>query len=472
MPQPMIDADAIVIGAGLAGLVATAELVAAGRRVILLEQEPEASFGGQAWWSSPEVAIDRDLVRNEVVARDREFDNDFSKDAQNTAIRQARHYLGDKLIRVAAPHKLLDPKAGPLIAVKLHILTRKSLGGIETDLDGQVLAPDGSRISGLFAAGEASGFGGGVAPARPGRSSCTARSSPLGRLRALTPLEGTMHATEERLPDSSVMARLRAAMPVLGPSERRVAQAILARPAAVTEWSTAELAHAAETSPATVVRACQTLGFRGFQHLRLEIARAAPSELDAGPGAHPLTRVFADAADAIAIGRDSVDVASVDAAVDAIARARRLVLVGTGFSAPPLQDAAMRFATIGRPVEAPSDVLGQQFAAHSLTAGDVCLTVSYSGANTHTLSACRAAKEGGADVIAVTSFARSPLTQLADIALVTGPLTRAHDVDPFLSRLSHLLVLHTLHTALLARTTGPDFAQMRDVVAEALVQDE
>ena len=110
---------------------------------------------------SPDVTIDRDRVRLEVEARDRELDNDFTKDAQINAIRQARHYRGDKLIRVASPHRLLDPKAGPLIAVKLHILTRKSLGGIETDLHGRALGADGTPIPGLYAAGEASGFGGG-----------------------------------------------------------------------------------------------------------------------------------------------------------------------------------------------------------------------------------------------------------------------------------------------------------------------
>jgi predicted oxidoreductase len=110
---------------------------------------------------SPDVAIDAARVRREVEGRDRELDNDFTKDAQITAIRQARHYRGDKLIRVARPHKLLDPAAGPLIAVKLHILTRKSLGGIETDLDGRALRRGGEPIPGLFAAGEASGFGGG-----------------------------------------------------------------------------------------------------------------------------------------------------------------------------------------------------------------------------------------------------------------------------------------------------------------------
>jgi len=110
---------------------------------------------------SPEVTIDEALVRREVDGRDRQLDNDFSKDSQINAIRQARHYRGDKLIRVAPPHKLLDSSAGPLIAVKLHILTRKSLGGIETNLDGAALDSTGTVIPGLFAAGEASGFGGG-----------------------------------------------------------------------------------------------------------------------------------------------------------------------------------------------------------------------------------------------------------------------------------------------------------------------
>ena len=280
-----------------------------------------------------------------------------------------------------------------------------------------------------------------------------------------------IHDLTPRTSDGTVLLRVRAALPLLGPSERRVAQVILDRPEAVTEWSTAELATTAGTSTATVVRACQNLGFRGFQHLRLEVARAAPSEGAPALDAHPLARIFADAADAISLSRASVDLAGIDAAVEVLAVARRLVLVGTGFSAPPLQDAAMRFATLGRPVEAPSDVLGQQFAARSLTGADACLTVSYSGANAHTLRACRAAKEGGATLIAVTSFARSPLTQLADISLVTGPVTRTHDVDPFLSRLSHLLVLHTLHTALQARPGSTATAPMREVVAEALIDE-
>ena len=221
-----MDADVIVVGAGLAGLVAAGELADAGRRVIVLDQEPEASLGGQAFWSfgglflvdTPEqrrlgirdsaalamqdwmgsagfdraedywprrwaeayvrfaagekrrwlhglgVAplIDAVALEATVRARDRQVENPFGKDAQVTAIRGARAYLADRLVRVARPHPILDPAAGPLVAVRLWILTRKTLGGLETDLQGRVLRADGQPLPGLYAAGEAAGFGGGM----------------------------------------------------------------------------------------------------------------------------------------------------------------------------------------------------------------------------------------------------------------------------------------------------------------------
>ncbi|WP_217994032.1 FAD-binding protein [Lentibacillus sp. CBA3610] len=105
--------------------------------------------------------LDIEHVKRQVQARDREMDNKFTKDLQITAMRGARTYFGDKLIRVAAPHKMLDRKNGPLIAVRLHILSRKTLGGLQTDLSGRVLNEQGAAIPGLYAAGEVSGFGGG-----------------------------------------------------------------------------------------------------------------------------------------------------------------------------------------------------------------------------------------------------------------------------------------------------------------------
>jgi uncharacterized protein len=108
-----------------------------------------------------ERLLDVAAVEREVCARDREIDNAFTKDAQVTAIRGARNYLGDKLLRVAKPHRLLDPAAGPLIAVRLWILTRKTLGGLQTDLSARVLKADGTALGNVFAAGEVAGFGGG-----------------------------------------------------------------------------------------------------------------------------------------------------------------------------------------------------------------------------------------------------------------------------------------------------------------------
>ncbi|MFF1958850.1 FAD-binding dehydrogenase [Streptomyces sp. NPDC058220] len=105
--------------------------------------------------------IDEAALRRDITARDREIANPFTKDLQITAIRGARKYLGDKLIRTAAPHRILDPGAGPLIAVRLNILTRKSLGGLETDLSSRVLTEAGDPLPGVYAAGEAAGFGGG-----------------------------------------------------------------------------------------------------------------------------------------------------------------------------------------------------------------------------------------------------------------------------------------------------------------------
>jgi uncharacterized protein len=124
------------------------------RDLATLVKRMNALVGGE-----PLLTLER--VAREIAARDRQLDNPYGKDMQIAAIRAARRYLGDRLIRTARPHKLLDPAAGPLIAVRLNILTRKTLGGLQTDLDSRVIGADGAPVPGLFAAGEVAGFGGG-----------------------------------------------------------------------------------------------------------------------------------------------------------------------------------------------------------------------------------------------------------------------------------------------------------------------
>jgi predicted oxidoreductase len=110
---------------------------------------------------TPDTPLDYERVRSVVESRDREMTNKFTKDLQVVAMRAARAYKPDRIARIASPHRILDPKAGPLVAVKLHLLTRKTLGGLETDLSSRVLRADGSVFDGLYAAGEVAGFGGG-----------------------------------------------------------------------------------------------------------------------------------------------------------------------------------------------------------------------------------------------------------------------------------------------------------------------
>lgn len=130
-----------------------------GRDFIVKNTLPELVEGMNAL--TPDAPVSHDLIRAQIEDRDRQIDNEFAKDAQVIAIRGARAYRGDRLIRTAKPHKILDAVNGPLIAVRLNILTRKSLGGLHTNINGQVLRPDGSIFEGLYAAGETSGFGGG-----------------------------------------------------------------------------------------------------------------------------------------------------------------------------------------------------------------------------------------------------------------------------------------------------------------------
>ncbi|RLV47996.1 FAD-binding dehydrogenase [Nocardioides mangrovicus] len=130
-----------------------------GEDFVVADSLPELVSGMNAVAGSDLIDLDR--LRTIIEQRDREMDNPVSKDTQVTYLRQHRKFRGDRLVRVASPHKILDPKAGPLIAVRLNILTRKTLGGLHTDLSGRVLQASGEPLPGVYAAGEVAGFGGG-----------------------------------------------------------------------------------------------------------------------------------------------------------------------------------------------------------------------------------------------------------------------------------------------------------------------
>lgn len=257
----------------------------------------------------------------------------------------------------------------------------------------------------------------------------------------------------------TVVARIRATLPSLVPSEARVAHMVNNQPTAVIHCSVTELAGLAGTSASTVMRFCQKLGYRGYQDFKIALAQDATPPLrqlqadvlDDDSPSTILGKVVHAAADAVAEASTTVDRATFAEAVEVLNAADRILIVGVGSSAPIVQDIAYRFLTIGLRVEAPVDVHVQHVTAGLLGIEDVCLAISHTGSTRETVAVMRTASLTGAETIAVTSFLRSPLTEVVRLSLVTGSKETSFRVEAVASRLAHLSVLDALFVALAVR---------------------
>lgn len=257
-------------------------------------------------------------------------------------------------------------------------------------------------------------------------------------------------------PDAPPSARIAALMPTLQPSERRVAEAIVADVTRAVETTAQELAADVGVGRASVVRTAQTLGYDGYPQLRVALARERVFE---SPVATPEGRALSVVTGAIdrhvrAIAHTSAALAdeTVEDFVTALDGARRVVIAASGLSAPLGMDAALRLATVGRPAEYLPDALAQSISARQLGEGGVLLAISGSGTSRATLSAADAARAGGAEVLAVTGFARSALVERAHHTLVVPPPTESFQ-DELLqtSRVAMALVVEALVEALAVR---------------------
>lgn len=256
-----------------------------------------------------------------------------------------------------------------------------------------------------------------------------------------------------------LLAHVRGSLPPLQAAEGRVAQLLMQQPARVIFTSVAEMAELASTSGATVVRCAQKLGFKGFHDLKVALAEElaatapaiTPAHAERDPRLAALAQVTAAGAATVRDAAALVDAELFDATVDALDLAQRVLVVGVGSSAALCQDAASRFTAIGLHTEAPTDVHDQHLRARLLNAEDVCLVLSHTGASRETLSATRAAIEGGATTVAVTSFATSPLTKLVDHPIVAGTRAVAPHLAPLATRLAHLALLDSLVVAVAER---------------------
>jgi RpiR family transcriptional regulator, carbohydrate utilization regulator len=256
-----------------------------------------------------------------------------------------------------------------------------------------------------------------------------------------------------------VLARVRAELPSLVPSEARVARFVLDHPDDVIHCSVTELAAISSSSPSSVMRFCQRLGFKGYGGFKIALARDAATpvrrlQADVRETDAPhviLRKVASSAADAVADAAGTIDPETFDRAIAALEAAERLLVIGVGSSAPVVQDIAYRLLTIGLRVEAPVDVHVQHVAASLLGPRDACLAISHTGSTRETVAALRSAAAAGARTVAVTSFFRSPLTEVAEITLVAGSVETAFRLEAMASRLVHLSVLDAMFVALALR---------------------
>lgn len=273
-----------------------------------------------------------------------------------------------------------------------------------------------------------------------------------------------------------VTATIRALRTSLNPGEQRVCDVVLARPDWVIEATTADVAVEAGVSTATVVRTAQRLGYRGFPHLRVLLARdlgvSTSAAFDSAGGTGDVRAFFRAVGSATEAMASLLDEGLVERAVDLIAEARRIVVAGGGVSAPVAQDLAMRLAAIGRPVEAPTDHLDQRIRARLLGPQDVCVVVSGTGATESTLSVARSAVAAGAPVIALTSFARSALSALASVELVTTSGAGLREELQTTFRIPQLILGNALVAAVAARDpegSARARAAVLEVVAPELI---
>ncbi|PRZ03867.1 RpiR family transcriptional regulator [Isoptericola sp. CG 20/1183] len=257
--------------------------------------------------------------------------------------------------------------------------------------------------------------------------------------------------------DAPPTARISALLPLMHPGERRVAEAVAADLGAAVERSAQQVADDVGVGRATVVRAAQTLGYEGYPQLRVAAARelALRTTADA-PADGTMLGVLRESVARFAarLGHTVSGLTEqvLQEFVAALDDAGRVLVVANGLSSPLGLDLVLRLTSAGRPAELLQDALAQRIAARQLGPDAVCLVVSGSGTNDATLAVMRAAHDGGTPVLAITSFAQSPVAQLADTVLVVPPVNDSfRDELVHTSRAALMLVTEALVEALVAR---------------------
>jgi len=267
---------------------------------------------------------------------------------------------------------------------------------------------------------------------------------------------------------ASIRARLSADLAALAPAQRRIASYLLEHFSSASDLGITDLAEEAGVSVGTISLLCRRLGLRGYQDLRLGLAREAVSashsggfgsELMDGPDVDPLEnaigRVFGAGTEALVETGRQLDRIALGAAIDLIGPARRVEWVGVGSAGLVAAEGALKLRKLGVDSLAHFDGHQQAMSAALLDERDVLIAVSHSGRTTDVVDSVRVARESGARVIAITGVAASPLARLAHVVLGTVSYDTGFQVEPMASTLAQLAVVQLLFLAYLEQAGDP-----------------
>jgi DNA-binding MurR/RpiR family transcriptional regulator len=287
------------------------------------------------------------------------------------------------------------------------------------------------------------------------------------------------HDGSEAGPDIGILITIRSLLPNLAPVERRVAQAVLDDPAGVAWRNISELARSCGTSATSVVRFCRAIGLHGYPELRLALAgavahddaaavAAASSDIDPDDDAATITKKIAYAdAKAVTDTANHLDTAVLTRVVDTLSDARRIDIYGVGASGYVAVDLQMKLQRIARPAFAFPDPHMAISSAALRERGDVALGLSHTGTTVDTIDALREARSHGATTVAVTNFPWSPITEVADLVLLTAARETAFRSGAMTSRIAQLTVVDCLFVTLAQRDLPTTRAALERTFAAA-----
>ncbi len=248
-------------------------------------------------------------------------------------------------------------------------------------------------------------------------------------------------------------AHIRAHLPELRETEARVARVFLEQGSELVRLSVSDVAGLAGTAPSSVVRACQRLGFRGYQEVKIAAARQAPRtapSTEDDPAARALAHTVQAAHQVIDGLSETVSVKHLRSAAKTLNAASRVLVFGAGLSGAVALDAGYRLRALGFVVDVPADPMTAQLSAGLLSVNDACLAISHTGATRSTVDAARRARLHGATIVALTSYANSPLSETSTCTLVAGSQELVLGLEAVASRLAHLAVIDALTMTLLS----------------------